>query len=92
MRPRRRASGGLARGAIGGIAVTTVLLVGACSDRDEWTRNQCLERSHEVVGALPQSSDAEAQEAYARRLQDLNAELAAHKCLGLDEEQPPPGD
>ena len=85
-----RASGGLARGAVLGVAIVAMVGFGACSKSDEWTRDRCLERSSEVLGAVPDSSDADAQEAYARKLQDLNAELAQHKCLDVIDQQGTP--
>ena len=85
-----RASGGLARGAVLGVAVVAMVSFGACSKSDEWTRDRCLERSSEVLGALPNGSDSGAQEDYARKLQDLNAELAQHKCLDVIAQQGTP--
>ena len=78
---RRRASGGLARWAVLGVALTS-LLFGACSQGNDWSREECLKRTGEVVSAVPESSDPDAQAEYAKKLQDLNAELVAHKCLG----------
>ena len=67
-----------------------IVCCGACAKSDEWTRDRCLERSSEVLGAVPDSSDPDAQEAYARKLQDLNAELTEHKCLEVIAQQGTP--